>query len=63
MTPEPTVGDETTNNGDESAADGIRTRNGRKLEFEIMVPISSQIRRRAAVILQDQFKRLGTRVN
>jgi len=48
--------------GWKTGADGIRARNGRKLEFEIVVPISSQIRRRAAVILQDQFKRLGVSV-
>ena len=39
--------------------DGIRERNGRKLEFEILVPNSSQIRQRMAVILQEQFKKVG----
>lgn len=45
-----------------TGADGIRRRNGRALEFELLVPVSSQIRRRTAVALQDQFKRLGVNV-
>jgi peptide/nickel transport system substrate-binding protein len=42
-----------------SEADGIRRRGGSKLEFELLVPASSQIRQRTAVVLQDQLKRLG----
>ena len=42
--------------------DGILERRGRKLEFQVLVPTSSQPRRRAAVILQDQLKRLGVGV-
>jgi peptide/nickel transport system substrate-binding protein len=43
-------------------SDGIRSRNGRRLEFQILVPNSSQVRNRMAVILQDQFKRAGVSV-
>lgn len=39
--------------------DGIRRRAGARLEFELLVPVSSQVRRRAAVILQEQLKQLG----
>lgn len=43
--------------------DGIRERNGRPLSFDLLVPASSAIRQRAAVILQDQWRRLGVAVN
>ncbi len=39
--------------------DGVLDRNGVPLEFELIVPSSSALRRRAAVIVQDQLKRLG----
>jgi len=39
--------------------DGILDRDGTPLAFDLMVPNSSAPRRRAAVIVQDQFKRLG----
>jgi peptide/nickel transport system substrate-binding protein len=39
--------------------DGILDRDGTPLAFDLMVPTSSAPRRRAAVIIQDQFKRLG----
>jgi peptide/nickel transport system substrate-binding protein len=39
--------------------DGILDRDGRPLSFDLMVPTSSTPRRRGAVILQDQLKRLG----
>lgn len=39
--------------------DGVRVRNGRRLQFELLVPSSSGLRRRAAVIVQDQLKRVG----
>jgi peptide/nickel transport system substrate-binding protein len=42
-------------------SDGVRSRNGRQLEFEILVPNSSQVRNRMAVILQDQFRRVGVK--
>ena len=40
-------------------ADGIRARNGRRLAFDLLVPTSSTPRRRVAVIVQDQLKRVG----
>ncbi|MGQ0767422.1 MAG: ABC transporter substrate-binding protein [Gemmatimonadota bacterium] len=39
--------------------DGIRERNGARLEFGILVPTISQPRMRAAVLLQDAFRRVG----
>ncbi|MEO7104369.1 MAG: peptide ABC transporter substrate-binding protein, partial [Gemmatimonadaceae bacterium] len=42
--------------------DGIRVRNGRKLAFSIMVPSSSMDRQRLAVLMQDQFKKIGVSV-
>lgn len=43
--------------------DGIRERDGRPLSFDLLVPASSAIRQRAAVILQDQWRQLGVAVN
>src|SRR5665213_386004 len=43
-------------------ADGIRVRNGKKLAFSIMVPSSSMDRQRLAVLMQDQFKKIGVSV-
>lgn len=40
-------------------ADGVRVKDGRRLQFDLLVPTSSALRRRAAVIVQDQLKRLG----
>jgi peptide/nickel transport system substrate-binding protein len=40
-------------------SDGVRVQDGRKLQFELLVPTTSGLRRRAAVILQDQLKRVG----
>ncbi len=39
--------------------DGIRDRDGEPLTFDLLYPSSSRIREQAAVILQDQFRRLG----
>jgi peptide/nickel transport system substrate-binding protein len=39
--------------------DGVLERGDRRLSFEVIVPASSALRRRTAVILQDQFKQLG----
>ena len=39
--------------------DGIRDRRGVPLRFSIAVPISSRPRQRMAVLLQEQFKRVG----
>lgn len=40
-------------------ADGMRARQGTPLRFELLVPTTSGLRRRAAVVIQDQLKRLG----
>jgi peptide/nickel transport system substrate-binding protein len=39
--------------------DGVRERNGRPLEFSLLVPSSSRNRVRMAVLLQEQFRRVG----
>lgn len=41
--------------------DGVRERNGRDLAFSITVPSSSQSRERMAVLIQEQFRRVGVR--
>jgi peptide/nickel transport system substrate-binding protein len=43
--------------------DGIRQRSGQALEFTLLVPASSRSRVRMAVLLQEQLRRLGVRVN
>ena len=40
-------------------SDGVRVKNGRRLEFDLLVPATSTVRKRAAVIVQDQLKRAG----
>ena len=42
---------------------GVRAKNGRQLAFDIAIPTISLNRMRAGVILQDQLKRAGIRVN
>lgn len=42
---------------------GIRTKNGRELAFNLLVPTSSKNRRRLAVLLQEQLRGTGIRVN
>ena len=44
-------------------ARGIRTKNGRELAFNLLVPTSSKNRRRLAVLLQEQLRVMGIRVN
>jgi peptide/nickel transport system substrate-binding protein len=44
-------------------ADSVRSKNGRPLAFSIMVPNSSRPRMRYAVLIQEQLKGLGARVN
>jgi peptide/nickel transport system substrate-binding protein len=39
--------------------DGIRTRGGRRLSFTVLTPTTSRIRQEAAVLLQDELKRVG----
>lgn len=46
-----------------TGTDGIRVRNGKQLAFSIMVPSSSADREKLAVLMQDQFKRVGVRVS
>jgi peptide/nickel transport system substrate-binding protein len=38
---------------------GVRARAGRRLEFDLLVPATSALRKRAAVIVQDQLRRVG----
>ena len=45
------------------SADGIRKKLGRRLAFRIMVPTSSKPRTQVALLLQDQFKRIGADVS
>jgi len=42
-----------------SGPDGRRARGGTPLRFTLLVPTSSQVRQQAAVILQDELKRIG----
>jgi peptide/nickel transport system substrate-binding protein len=39
--------------------DGVLDRGGRRLAFRLIVPSSSGLRRRAAVVVQDQLRRIG----
>ena len=39
--------------------DGVRVKGGKRLEFDVLVPATSTVRRRAAVIVQDQLERVG----
>jgi peptide/nickel transport system substrate-binding protein len=43
-------------------ADGIRSRGGKPLEFSLMVPSSSSIRMKFAVLLQEQWRKAGANV-
>jgi len=49
--------------GWKTSPSGIRMRNGRPLRFSLMVPTSSATRMRFAVLLQDQWKRIGADVH
>ena len=42
--------------------DGIREKGGRELAFNILVPSSSSVRARMAVLLQEQLRKAGARV-
>jgi peptide/nickel transport system substrate-binding protein len=44
-------------------ARGIRTKNGRELLINLLVPTSSKNRKRLAVLLQEQLRSMGIRVN
>lgn len=43
--------------------DSVREKNGRPLEFSLLVPASSAPRRRYGVLLQEQFRQAGVKVN
>lgn len=45
-----------------AGADGMRARGGTPLAFSILVPTSSASRVRAAVVLQEQLRRIGAKV-
>jgi peptide/nickel transport system substrate-binding protein len=47
----------------DSNGDGIRDRNGIKLEFTLAVPGSSRARVNMAVLIQDQLRQVGAKVN
>lgn len=42
--------------------DGVRSRAGRRLAFDLAYPSSSGVRQRAGVILQEQYRRVGVEV-
>jgi peptide/nickel transport system substrate-binding protein len=46
-----------------SASDSVRRRNGRRLEFTVSVPSSSRNRMNMAVIVQDQLRAVGAKMN
>ena len=46
-----------------TTSDSMRTRGGRPLRFTISVPATSQIRAQMAVLLQEQFRRAGVKVD
>ena len=46
-----------------AGGDGMRTKNGRPLAFALIVPTSSSYRMRYAVLIQEQLKSVGARVN
>lgn len=47
----------------DSNGDGVREKGGRRLEFSLLVPGSSRSRNSMAVLLQEQLKQIGARVN
>jgi peptide/nickel transport system substrate-binding protein len=44
-------------------SDGVRERNGRQLEFSLGVPSSSKVRVQIAVLVQEQLRQAGVKVN
>lgn len=46
----------------DSNGDGVVDRSGRPLAFDLLVPSTSSVRQRAAVILQEQLRRVGVSV-
>lgn len=49
--------------GWKAGPDGVRTKNGKKLQFSIVYPSSSLPRRQYSVLLQDQLRKLGAQVD
>jgi len=47
----------------DSSGDGVRDRNGVPLEFTLEVPGSSKARSRMAVLIQEQLKQVGVKMN
>jgi peptide/nickel transport system substrate-binding protein len=43
--------------------DGVREKNGRPLAFSLLVPASSSNRRKYAVLIQEQLRRVGVKAN
>ena len=46
-----------------TGADGVRARNGRPLAFTLILPTSSQPRQRFAVLMQEQWRSAGVKVD
>ncbi len=46
-----------------TGTDGMRSRNGHPLEFTLSAPITSKVRVRLAVLLQEQLRQAGVKVN
>ena len=46
-----------------AGSDGFRARNGRPLEFSLVVPASSTVRVRLAVLLQEQLRQAGVKLD
>jgi len=49
--------------GWKAGADGVRAKDGKKLQFSIVYPSSSFQRRQYSVLLQDQFRKIGAQVD
>lgn len=47
----------------DSNGDGVRERNGVELEFSLAVPSSSRARNAVAVLMQDQLRQVGAKMN
>ena len=47
----------------DSNGDGVRERNGVELEFSLAVPSSSRARNAVAVLMQDQLRQVGAKLN
>jgi peptide/nickel transport system substrate-binding protein len=43
--------------------DGVRSKNGQRLEFKVLTPVSSAARKQYSVLLQDAFRRVGAKAD